>query len=235
MSIFALALKAEDGYSLVKLTTLYISQFPLEPGRVVSSSKVDTEKWDTVFQPISSRGETVKIYLDEADTIANLEAVAQAGTGRRRPRVRVDVAGAEFFSMEEVASEFEAEKSSGSAVSSRTQLGYKTTEEVRLMFYESGLDCACFFGVESKVHVADKVVSDHFGRRSRNCHVYCASHACATYPQVSCCPTRLAGFPTHFRLDHPEWFKHLKASSPRPPLLVFRGTQHARSSSTSCH
>ncbi|CAM9502997.1 unnamed protein product [Ectocarpus fasciculatus] len=92
-------------------------------------AQVDTEKWDTVYQPISSRGETVEIFLDDHDSIANLEAVAQAGTGKRRPRVRVDLAGAEFYSMEEVASEFEAEKATGKN-STRTQLGYRTTEEV---------------------------------------------------------------------------------------------------------
>ena len=73
----------------------------------------------------------MEIFLDDANSIANLEAVAKSGTGKRRPRVRVDLAGAEFFSMEEVASEFEAEKSVGSEVSTRTQLGYRTTEEVR--------------------------------------------------------------------------------------------------------
>lgn len=73
----------------------------------------------------------MEIYLDDADSIANLEAVAKSGTGKRRPRVRVDLAGAEFFSMEEVASEFKAEKAVGSRASTRTQLGYGTTEEVR--------------------------------------------------------------------------------------------------------
>lgn len=92
--------------------------------------QVDTEKWDTVYQVVSTRGETVEIFLDDADSIANLEAVAKSGTGKRRPRVRVDLAGAEFFSMEEVASEFEAEKPVGSGASTRTQLGYGTTEEV---------------------------------------------------------------------------------------------------------
>ncbi|CAN0453353.1 unnamed protein product, partial [Hapterophycus canaliculatus] len=92
--------------------------------------QVDTEKWDTVYQVISSNGETVEIFLDEPDTIADLEAVAQAGTGKRRPRVRVDLAGAEFFSMEEVASQFEAEDAGKVASSSRTQLGYRTTEQV---------------------------------------------------------------------------------------------------------
>lgn len=80
-----------------------------------------------MYQAISSRGEAVEIFLDQPDAIANLEAVA---TGKRRPRVRVDLAGAEFFSMEEVASEFKADKATGNA-SSRTQLGYRTTEEVR--------------------------------------------------------------------------------------------------------
>lgn len=70
----------------------------------------------------------MEIYLAESDSIADLAAVAQAGTGKRRPRVRVDLAGAEFFSMEEVASEFKAEKAA--ETSSRTQLGYRTTEEV---------------------------------------------------------------------------------------------------------
>lgn len=84
-----------------------------------------------MYQVISSNGETVEIFLDEPDTIADLEAVAQAGTGKRRPRVRVDLAGAEFFSMEEVASEFEPEDASKVASSSRTQLGYRTTEQVR--------------------------------------------------------------------------------------------------------
>lgn len=93
--------------------------------------QVDTEKWDTVYQVISSNGETVEIFLDEPDAIAELEAVAQAGTGKRRPRVRVDLAGAEFFSMEEVASEFEPEGAGKVAASSRTQLGYRTTEQVR--------------------------------------------------------------------------------------------------------
>ncbi|CAM9246581.1 unnamed protein product [Ectocarpus sp. 12 AP-2014] len=94
-----------------------------------ATAQVDTEKWDTVYQAISSRGETVEFFLDDHDSIADLEAVAQAGTGKRRPRVRVDLAGAEFFAMEQVASEFEAEKATGK-VSSRTQLGYRTTEEV---------------------------------------------------------------------------------------------------------
>eukprot|EP00752_Nemacystus_decipiens_P006780 g6089.t1 len=93
-----------------------------------TTAQVDTEKWDTVYQAISSRGETVEIFLEEteANPISNLEAVA---TGKRRPRVRVDLAGAEFFSMEEVAEEFKAETVTGQA-SSRTQLGYRTTEEV---------------------------------------------------------------------------------------------------------
>lgn len=73
----------------------------------------------------------MEFFLDDADSIANLEAVAKSGTGKRRPRVRVDLAGAEFFSMEEVASEFEADKAVGSGASTRTQLGYGTTEEVR--------------------------------------------------------------------------------------------------------
>lgn len=73
----------------------------------------------------------MEIYLDEPDSMMHLEAVAQAGTGRRRPRVRVDLAGAEFFCMEEVASEFDAEKAGASGGSTRTQLGYRTTEEVK--------------------------------------------------------------------------------------------------------
>ncbi len=87
-----------------------------------------------MYQKISSRGETVEIFLEEPtagdDPMSNLEAVA---TGKRRPRVRVDLAGAEFFSMEEVASEFEPEKprGGGSSATSRTQLGYQTTEEVK--------------------------------------------------------------------------------------------------------
>lgn len=104
----------------------------LNGAAVFYNLQVDTEKWDTVYQPISSREETVEIYLDEVDPIANLEAVARSGTGKRRPRVRVDLAGAEFFHMEEVAVEFAAEKSGGSHASSRTQLGYRTTEEVWL-------------------------------------------------------------------------------------------------------
>lgn len=109
-------------------------------------AQVDTEKWDTVYQPISTREETVEIYLDEGESIANLEAVAREGTGRRRGTVRVDLAGAEFYSMEKVASEFQAEKAGRTGAPSRTQLGYKTTEEVRwrmdsvfLFFLFSGL------------------------------------------------------------------------------------------------
>lgn len=106
---------------------------------------MDTEKWDTVYQAISSRGETVEVFLEEAEAnaISNLEAVA---TGKRRPRVRVDLAGAEFFSMEEVAEEFKAEKVTGQA-SSRTQLGYRTTEEVRLCAFVCVSEMWVGFGV----------------------------------------------------------------------------------------
>lgn len=92
--------------------------------------QVGTEKWDTVYQPVSTRQETVEIFLEEDNDLADLEAMASAGTGKRRPRVRVDLAGAEFFSMEEVAAEFQPEAGSASEASSRTQLGYRTTEEV---------------------------------------------------------------------------------------------------------
>lgn len=94
--------------------------------------KVDTEKWDTVYQPISTREEMVEIYLEEDDPIAHLEVMA-SGTASRRPRLRLDLAGAEFFSMDEVAAEFKPESSSSG--SSRTHLGYRTTEEVRWTFF----------------------------------------------------------------------------------------------------
>lgn len=98
--------------------------------------QVDTEKWDTVYQLVSTRQETVEVYLEEDNDLADLEAMASAGTGKRRPRVRVDLGGAEFFSMEQISAEFQAETGS-TAGESRTQLGYRTTEEVifcRLFF-----------------------------------------------------------------------------------------------------
>lgn len=96
----------------------------------ISRFQVDTEKWDIVYQPIVTRDEIVEIYIEDGDeSMANLEAVARAGTGKR-PRVRVDITGAEFFRMDEVAVDFKAEQASGSDQSSRTQLGYRTTEEV---------------------------------------------------------------------------------------------------------
>lgn len=94
-----------------------------------SVAQVDTEKWDTVYQLVSTRQETVEVYLEEDNDLADLEAMASAGTGKRRPRVRVDLGGAEFFSMEQISAEFQAETGS-TAGESRTQLGYRTTEEV---------------------------------------------------------------------------------------------------------
>lgn len=85
-----------------------------------------------MYQPISVGEEKVEIYLEEEDeSVARLEAVAQMGSGKRRPRVRVDLAGAEFFEMNRVASEFKAEESSASEQTSRNHLGYRLTEEVR--------------------------------------------------------------------------------------------------------
>lgn len=112
-----------------------------------STAQVDTEKWDTVHQPISTREERVDIYLQEDDTLAHLEAIASAGTDTRRPRVRVDIAGAEFFSMEEVDAVFEADKTPATVASSRTQLGYRTTEEVRraLLFVVVVACCCCWY------------------------------------------------------------------------------------------
>lgn len=129
--------------------------------------QVDTEKWDTVYQKISSRGETVEIFLEDPtagdDPMSSLEAVA---TGKRRPRVRVDLAGAEFFSMEEVASEFEPEKSGGpSSVSSRTQLGYQTTEEVSegaRVFVVDGIDRASRLTNGKKYVDSDLKMVEHF-------------------------------------------------------------------------
>lgn len=103
-----------------------------------SGLQVDTERWDVVHQHISTRQEAVDMYLEDQESLVNLEAVARSGTGKRRPRVRLDIAGAEYLQMEEVAVEFKPEQAPVTEKSSRVQLGYRTSEEVRTEAFGTG-------------------------------------------------------------------------------------------------
>ncbi|CAM9439849.1 unnamed protein product [Choristocarpus tenellus] len=96
-----------------------------------ASSQVNTESWKAVHQRLSTSEESVEVFLEPDQQIRDPGTAVGNLSMHPSGRVRLDLAGAEFFTLDKVAEEFTPDPVlPGRDEGSRNQLGYRTVEEV---------------------------------------------------------------------------------------------------------